>query len=403
MRNPPPGSGTPTTWMAHKEQGKKQFQNEEYEQALASYRAALGPEYACPTAERQILLSVSVAVILIPCRVNSVSAYLFLLSLLLQNIVACRLKIGGTSQAAAAVEDAKQCVAINDSWAKGHVRLASGYIALGEHSNDACNSLQRAISLDPGNATARQMLMRELRRDHIAARQSSSATPTTTASSTTADIPAPTAPPEEELDEPILEESLSWTDRLKLYYMQGIHYYESQSEDRKNVIKLALVLLALYVAFGGRFGLDQLFFGNHHDNKGNYEAGNAYDRYYSRQQNYHDSYSTNNHHRQTYESDNEYRPQQQGGSQSFHFPNLFDGSPQSMICIAGIAYLCYRNGINPFQVIMMMNMVAGGRRRGMGMRHGMGMGYGGMGGMRYGGGMGGGFGGQRGFGRIGRR
>ena len=44
--------------MGHKEEGKTYFQNEDYEQALISYREALNPEYACPYAERQILLSV---------------------------------------------------------------------------------------------------------------------------------------------------------------------------------------------------------------------------------------------------------------------------------------------------------------------------------------------------------
>jgi len=233
------------------------------------------------------------------------------------------------------------------------------------------------------------MLMRELRRDHISARES--ANNASSSSSTT--VPTPTAPPEEELEEPIqLEESLSWSDRLKMYYMQAVTWYHSQSDDRKIILKVGLVILVLYVAFGGRFGLDELFSGNHHENRGNYEAGNAYDRYHNRQQqNYHDS----DHHRHTHESEYEYRPRQQSGSSSFHFPNLMDGSPQSMLCLAGIAYLCYRNGINPFQVIMMINMMNGGRRRGMG----MGRGYGG-GGMGYGGGMrmgGGGF--NRGFGR----
>ena len=298
------------------------------------------------------------------------------------------------------MEEAKQCVAINESWAKGHVRLASAYIALGDHSNDACNSLQRAVSLDPGNTQARQMLMRELRRDHISARESSSTSGSNinNGSTRSTSTPVPTAPPEDELDEPTLEESMSWNDRLKLYYMQACTWWTSQTEDRKNLIKVGVVLVALYVAFGGRFGLDQVFSGNRHENRGNYEAGNAYDRYYNRaqEQNY-DRYSTNTNQRQAYESEYEYRPrQQQHRGSSFHLPNLFDGSPQSMICLAGIAYLCYKAGINPFQVIMMMNMMAGGRRRGMGMHRGMGMGYGGgMGGMGYGGG----FGGRRGFGR----
>lgn len=56
MRNAPPGPAT--TWMGHKEQGKRHFQLEDYDQALASYRAALAPEFSCPLSERQILLSV---------------------------------------------------------------------------------------------------------------------------------------------------------------------------------------------------------------------------------------------------------------------------------------------------------------------------------------------------------
>jgi hypothetical protein len=244
--------------------------------------------------------------------------------------------------------------------------------------------LQRAISLDPGNSTARQMLMRELGRDRVA--------------------PSPSAPPEEELDEPvIIDEDLSWSDRLKGYYMHAVVWYHSQSDDVKNLLKLALILLGLYVAFGGRFGLDQLF-GNSHDNRGNYETGNAYDRYYGRGHNSHASSQQRNPHepdnshaqRQTSFDEPEYRPRQEGG-RSFHFPNLFDGSPLSIICLAAVGYFCHRNGINPFHVIMMLNMMNGNRggRRGMGGMYGMGgMGMGGMG---YGMMQNRGFGGNQGF------
>jgi Tetratricopeptide repeat len=247
-----------------------------------------------------------------------------------------------------------KCVALNESWAKGHVRLASAYIALGDHSNDACNALQRALSLDPGNTTARQMLMRELRRDRVA--------------------PTPSAPPEEELDEPVIDDAISWSDRLKSCYMQAVVWYHGQSDDVKNLIKVGLIFLGLYVAFGGRFGLGQLFSGNAHPNRGNYERGNAYDRYYGRGGN---SYSSS---QRSYEPEYEYRPRQER-SQSYHFPNLFDGSPASMICLAVVGYLCHRHGINPFHAIFMLNIMNGNRggRRGM---HWMPM-YG-MGGMGYG-------------------
>ena len=70
-------------WMGHKQQGTMWYQREEYEHALASFRASLNPEFSarCPSVEKQIILS---------------------------NIVACRLKLGGPAQFEAAVQDAKQ-------------------------------------------------------------------------------------------------------------------------------------------------------------------------------------------------------------------------------------------------------------------------------------------------------
>ena len=63
-----------------------------------------------------------------------------------------------------------------------------------------------------------------------------------------------------------------------------------------------------------------------------------------------------------------------------------------MLILAGIAYMCYRNGINPMQVMFFLNMMNRGGRRRHHHHRGMGMGYG-AGGMGYGG-----FG-RRGFGR----
>ena len=79
MRHSP--TPEPNSWVAYKEQGKVQFERGDYEGALASYSRALNPNLHCPASERQIILS---------------------------NIVACRLKIGGPAQARAAIENAKQ-------------------------------------------------------------------------------------------------------------------------------------------------------------------------------------------------------------------------------------------------------------------------------------------------------
>ena len=76
---------TEPSWKKHKENGKHHFENGNYEEALASWNEALKVEYEAPDSERQILLS---------------------------NLVACRLKIGGNDMAEAAVEEAKQVRAI---------------------------------------------------------------------------------------------------------------------------------------------------------------------------------------------------------------------------------------------------------------------------------------------------
>lgn len=168
------------TWQQLKEEGRSYYNANQFEAALTSFRRASAMNASSappPQYERQIILS---------------------------NIVACRLKIGGRAQTEAALEDARQvrrrthfycrsqwlpptcdfwllmciihilfvcillwlasqCIAVNDRWAKGHVRLASVYSAIGR-SNDACNSLQRSLQLDPSNQHARRMLTQELRR-----------------------------------------------------------------------------------------------------------------------------------------------------------------------------------------------------------------------------------------------
>jgi len=150
-----------TDWIGWKERGTQAFNRADYDVALQAYAQAThqGNNNTGPsTLDRQILLS---------------------------NMVACRLKLGGKAQAEAAVVTAKKCIALNDKWAKAHVRLGSAYIMLGgeesTYSNDACNALQLALQLSGGNnPTARDMLVRELRsrdRRHNSSSNSSSSTP----------------------------------------------------------------------------------------------------------------------------------------------------------------------------------------------------------------------------------
>lgn len=323
-------------WNLHKEQAKGHFQQHDYAQALLSYLASL--EH-CPFSERQVILS---------------------------NIVACRLKLGG--QALAAVQDAKNCVALNESWPKGHVRLASAYIALGGHSNHACNALQRALALDPNNAVARQMLRAELRRD--------------------GPIPEPSAPPAEQDDDEHqdphtdVDDSLSWSDRIKLAIMRIITWYHEQSEDTKTLLKVLGGMLMLYMAFGGRFGLEQ--FGGR-QKRGNYGHGNAYEQYRQQQSSKSSSSSPYTHddhtqRRTTHQNDNSesYNHKQSSSTHqsSSGFPNLFDGSITSMIALAAFAFTCHKVGVNPFHAIFLLNRFTGNRGRGMNRMGMYGMGYG---------------------------
>lgn len=315
------------SWLSHKNKGKELYERGQYAEALQEYQNAFNPILEAPRQEQQIILS---------------------------NIVACRLKMG--DQAEEAVKEAKQCVALNPAWAKGHVRLASAYMALGGHSNDACNALQTALRLDPGNAMARQMLVRELRRDHA---------------------PPPINPdyvPPETLDP--IDDSVSITERMQFFVARVSLWYERQSSETKQILKIAGLLLVLYVAFGGRFGLESLYAPSR---RGNYERGNIYDQY--RQRHQYTPYYDNSHYSQrgtNYGSTNHHG---NNNNNNHGYGNVGYSSPDgsslaSLAMILGAAYLCHRNGINPMHAMFMMNMMR--RRRGYGMMGGN------FGGMRFG-------------------
>jgi len=334
MRNP--FSSSTGSWQTHKNEGKQAYDSEDYERALRCYAAALNPELEAPRQEQQILLS---------------------------NIVACRLKIGGQEELA--VRDAKKCVEINPSWSKGHVRLASAYIALGGHSNDACNELQTALRLDSGNSTARDMLIRELRRDHSQA----SASPPPPQNPDFTDS-APT-------NNDAVDDSFSLTERFN-FYVDGIKsWYASQPGSFRMLVKAVTVILVLYIVFGGRFGMERPAV------RGNYGSGNVYDRYRHRAQQSryqaegrYDRYGDRHHHEDSYNYN--YRQRNNYSAKSFS-----DGTIPWILMVGAVLYVCHLNGINPLQALFMMNMLGGRRRRGF--YYGGGMGGFGMGGFGYGG------------------
>ncbi|GAX14209.1 hypothetical protein FisN_20Hh168 [Fistulifera solaris] len=330
MRYPFESSQRRDSWLSHKNRGKELYEGQQYAEALREYQAALDPVLEAPRQEQQIILS---------------------------NIVACRLKIGDSAELA--VQEAKQCVALNPAWAKGHVRLASALVALGGHSNDACNALQTALRLDPGNAMARQMLLRELRRDHrpdppinpdyVPPPQSQQQSPQSTQPQNS----------ERTVWEDPVDDSVSIQERLQFYVARLSLWYDQLSSESKQILKLGIGLLVLYIAFGGRFGWE-----SHHRRHGNYERGNLYDQY---RQSYHSPPSSSyyNDYRQASPRGTHHHNSHYGSTTHYgSTPSSSDASSlASLAMVLGAAYLCHRNGINPLHAMFMMNMM-GGRRRG---------------------------------------
>ena len=454
------------SWLDWKEDGKRAYEKGDYIHALESYRQALRPEYECPTKADQAVLWSNVVACRLQLVENSRSTNDTTTTTSTNDDGSTGGRGRGDPQARAAVEDAKQCVTLNPNWAKGYLRLASAYIALGGHSNDACNALQSTLRLDPGNPNARQMLVRELRRDHAAAFAASASTvenddnsinnnninnndddlrdppmnpnftppPTTSSFSNSnsyaqssasasfsafappSSAPTPPSPPDSSVDD-----GLTWRERVTFTTGRWWDWYQNLSADTKTMIKIGLVIVFLYVAFGGRFGLLSLSSSpssssssresRYHSSssnggegtttgtrtsRGNYGSDNAYEQYRRQrqqqrqeQQHYaHDRRSTSYQQQQqryydSYYDDAYYAPPRYTRRNNtrrsmFSLSTLFDGSPQSLLLLAGIAYLCYRSGINPFQAIVMLILFARGGRR----RHGYG--GGGFGHGRYG-------------------
>ena len=206
---------TPTTWQGWNDLGKSAFAQGDYRRALDAYQHAL--EYESSDA-----------------------------AVLHSNIAACHLHLQDPCKA---VEEAQKAVALKPRWAKAHVRLASAYSSLGDHSNQACQSLQTALRLDPRHPTARDMLLRELRRD-----------------STREEATREAVPDDVDVDEPPPETP---------WWQRSIEWYKSQSEDVQMALKIVVVLVVLYVAFGGRFGFE----GTSRTTRGHYGSDNPYVQY----------------------------------------------------------------------------------------------------------------------------
>ncbi|GKY96840.1 hypothetical protein MPSEU_000643200 [Mayamaea pseudoterrestris] len=266
-----------SSWQALKRVGNDHFQRGNFNEALQAYRRSLLDTRLVDKIDRSLILS---------------------------NMVACRLQLGGPVHAKAAVQDARECIKLNPNWSKGYLRLGSALSASGD-SNEACNALQTCLRMDPKCQAARQMLMRELRRDHGSAPTTGNASGSdidtdAKESSSSQTRPPPLNPnyqaPQQEQEQPSypnnsqpqrqaaihdidIDEQLPLIERVGLAASRLLNKlseaYHSQPETSRSLVKVAVVLTVLYVAFGGRFGLEYLS-GNTTERMGRYETANAY-------------------------------------------------------------------------------------------------------------------------------
>ncbi len=156
-------SSSESSWQSLRIIGRQHYDNGEYDAAFYAFRHA----YTKMKQQQQQSLG----------RISNEE-----LQFMLSNVIACRLQIGGLIHLQTAIEESKECIAINPTWSKAYIRLASSYMALrtydsqrrgasnenhttvNNYSNDICNALQTAIRYDTNHTTAaKQMLLQELR------------------------------------------------------------------------------------------------------------------------------------------------------------------------------------------------------------------------------------------------
>ena len=314
-----------------------------------------------------------------------------------------------------------KCVELDKNWSKGHVRLACAYIA-NHQSNDACNSLQRAIQLDPTNSTmARQLLREQLL-------QRNTTTPSAPPMEDEVKPPTPSAPPMEEEtlptagfyttnnnnnyasytsssyetsnqnnnadpsedreEEPVPNNNNSWMETIQMrvsntmtYLTMKLHdtysYYQNLSPDGKTLVQVLIGFVLIYIAFGGRFGLTTS------SSSKQYTSSQYSSNHQQQQQRYSNERSRNNQQYHTHsnyhnDDDDHYHYQQRTNyyaSSSYQF-HLFDGSLPSMVILGIVGYVCHVYfGINPAHAIYLLRLLTSTRGGRMRRQHGYGGGF----------------------------
>ena len=319
---------------------------------------------------------------------------------------------------------------MDKKWSKGHVRLACAYIA-NHQSNDACNSLQRAIQLDSSNSTlARQLLREQLVQRNTTpsappmedtlqhhppqpsappmeqqqetrlptagfytTNNNTSSFPTSSSSYETTNHPNDTVPTnerEEYNNNNHDNNTTSWLETIQIkvsnimtYLTMKLHdtytYYQNLSPDGKTVVQVLIGFVFIYIAFGGRFGLTTTTTSSSSNHHYHPHTSSQYSSNQQQQQRYSYERSRNNpqyHTNNNYHDNDSYQQQQQRSNDNYYYSSssyqfhLFDGSLPSMILLAIIGYVCHAFlGINPAHAIYMLRLLTSPRRGAFRRRH----------------------------------
>jgi hypothetical protein len=201
-----------------------------------------------------------------------------------------------------------------------------------------------------------------------------------------------------------IDDDFTWMERIQRFKSRIVAKYQHLPDDYKAICQVLGVLLILYIAFGGRFGMGSIASPsssprgtNRYDytdttartTRGNYGEGNAYDEYYRRKKQGQstNSYSSGSNSRNGYSYDStsnrQYRPRRQQQSSTINLGN--DSTAVVMIAFATLLVLRYA-GLLSIQMVHDLLWILGGlgvrRRRFRGGAFG---GHGGFGGFGHGG------------------
>jgi tetratricopeptide (TPR) repeat protein len=338
-------TATDSSWQTAKQLGKLAYDQGQYELALSYYSN-------CLEAHNN--------------RANNHTLHSPILNhhqhhVCLNNMVACRLQL---NDATGALVDARSSAALFPKNAKSHLCLAYALL-LFNHNNQACNALQTCLRLDPKNATARNLLVQEL------SRQSTTMHNTPTVS--TLDLGVDSDDDDDTCSQQTAaataahNSSTNWMTVARTFLDRSRRWYQSQTQDTKILWNVALVLVVLYISFGGRFGLCGARQPRHYsyDTTSDVNANTVYADYYNRQQEraQQQIHGGGRSHQHLYYGTNTYETGRTNHRDySLGRTNPSGGTISILLVLVAVGtFVCRFTGVDPMYALLLFNRFRGGR------------------------------------------